>query len=144
MKDAGPAWMAVGHGMGKNRAVDAARMAIESPMLDVSLQGATGVLFNVTGASDLSLFEVSAAAELIKTAVDPDANVIFGVAIDPNMNKDVRLTLVATGFATKEGMVNAAREKQIERLLKNTKKDELDVPSFVRQAAIPKVYHSIR
>ncbi len=141
MKDAGPAWMAVGHGTGQNRAVDAARQALSSPMLDVSLQGATGVLFNVTG-SDLTLFEVSAAAELIRQAVDPDANVIFGVAVDPNMNRDVRLTLVATGFASKEGMANAAREREIEKLLKNTKKEELDVPSFVRQSAIPGRYHS--
>ena len=142
MKDAGPAWMAVGHGTGANRAVDAARQALASPMLDVSLQGATGVLFNVTGSDDLTLFEVSAAAEIIRQAVDPEANVIFGVAVDPNMNKDVRLTLVATGFASKEGMANAAREKEIEKLLKNTKKEELDVPSFIRQSAIPGKYHS--
>jgi cell division protein FtsZ len=142
MKDAGPAWMAVGHGTGQNRAIDAARQAIASPMLDVSLQGATGVLFNITG-SDLTLHEVSAAAELIRTAVDPDANVIFGVAVDPNMNREVRLTLVATGFASKEGMANASREKEINKLLKNTKKDEFDVPSFVRQSAIPGKYHSM-
>ena len=142
MKDAGPAWMAVGHGSGANRAVDAARQALASPMLDVSLQGATGVLFNVAGSDDLTLFEVSAAAEIIRQAVDPEANVIFGVAVDPNMNKDVRLTLVATGFASKEGMANAAREKEIEKLLKNTKKEELDVPSFIRQSAIPGKYHS--
>ena len=142
MKDAGPAWMAVGHGTGANRAVDAARQALASPMLDVSLQGATGVLFNVAGSDDLTLFEVSAAAEIIRQAVDPEANVIFGVAVDPNMNKDVRLTLVATGFASKEGMANAAREKEIEKLLKNTKKEELDVPSFIRQSAIPGKYHS--
>ena len=143
MKDAGPAWMAVGHGTGQNRAIDAARQALSSPMLDVSLQGATGVLFNITGSSDLSLCEVSAAAELIRQAVDPDANVIFGVAVDPNMNKDVRLTLVATGFASKEGMANAAREREITKLLKNTKESELDVPSFVRQSSIPGKYHSL-
>ena len=142
MKDAGPAWMSIGHGTGQNRAVDAAREALASPLLDVSLQGATGVLFNVAGGSDLTLFEVSAAAELIRQAVDPDANVIFGVVLDPNLNKDVRLTLVATGFATKYGMANAAREREIEKLLKNTKKEELDVPSFIRQSAIPRRYHS--
>ena len=142
MKDAGPAWMAVGHGTGQNRAIDAARQAIGSPMLDVSLQGATGVLFNITG-SDLTLHEVSAAAELIRQSVDPDANVIFGVAVDPNMNREVRLTLVATGFASKEGVANASREKEINKLLKNTKKDEFDVPSFVRQSAVPGKYHSM-
>ncbi len=142
MKDAGPAWMAVGHGTGQNRAIDAARQAIGSPMLDVSLQGATGVLFNITG-SDLTLHEVSAAAELIRQSVDPDANVIFGVAVDPNLNREVRLTLVATGFASKEGVANASREKEINKLLKNTKKDEFDVPSFVRQSAVPGKYHSM-
>ena len=81
-------------------------------------------------------------SDTIRQAVDPDANVIFGVAVDPNMNRDVRLTLVATGFASKEGMANAAREREIEKLLKNTKKEEFDVPSFVRQSAIPGRYHS--
>jgi len=132
MKDAGPAWMSIGQGTGQNRAIDAARQALASPLLDVSVQGAKGVLFNIAG-SDLTLFEVNAAAEIIKQAVDSEANVIFGVVLDPNMNKDVRLTLIATGFATKEALAGVASEKEMQRLLKGLKSEELDVPSFLRQ-----------
>ena len=98
MKDAGPAWMSIGTGTGKNRAVDAAREALASPLLDVSIEGSKGVLFNVVGGSSLTLFEVNEAAEIIKQAVDPEANIIFGVAHDPNMDNEIRITLIATGF----------------------------------------------
>jgi len=133
MKDAGPAWMSVGRGSGQYRAKDAAKAALASPLLDVSMEGAKGVLFNVAGGSDLTLFEVSEAAEVIKQAIDPEANVIFGVVLDPNMGNDVRLTLIATGFATKEGRAGAAWEREITRLLKGLKSDEeLEIPSFMR------------
>ena len=132
MKDAGPAWMSIGRGSGQNRARDAAKQALASPLLDVSMEGAKGVLFNIAG-SDLTLFEVNEAAEVIKQAIDPDANVIFGVVLDPNMGKDVRLTLIATGFATQEGRSGSAWEKEITKLLKGVKSDEeLEVPSFMR------------
>ncbi|MBI2869082.1 MAG: cell division protein FtsZ [Chloroflexi bacterium] len=132
MKEAGPAWMSIGRGSGQNRAVDAAKQALASPLLDVSMDGATGVLFNMAG-SNLSLFEVNHAAEVIRQACDPDANIIFGVILDPNMGSEVRLTLIATGFATKEAMVGTAREKEITRVLKNLKTDEdFEVPSFMR------------
>ena len=134
MKDAGPAWMSIGHGKGSNRAVDAAKQALQSPLLDVSIDGSKGVIFNVAGDSSLTLYEVNAAADIIRKAVDPDANVIFGVLVDPNMNSEVRLTLIATGFATKEGMAGAAREREIFRALRNIKsEEELEVPSFMRQ-----------
>jgi cell division protein FtsZ len=133
MKDAGPAWMSIGHGTGQNRAKDAAREALSSPLLDVSVSGARGALFNIVGGSSLSLFEVNEAAEIIRDAVDPEANVIFGVAIDPNMGNDVRLTLVATGFASKEALAGASWEKEINKLLKGTRsEEELGVPSFMR------------
>ncbi len=133
MKDAGPAWMSIGRGTGQNRAVDAAKQALASPLLDVSVAGAKGVLFNISG-NNLTLFEVNAAAGIIKQAVDPEANVIFGVVLDPNMGNDARLTLIATGFATKEAMAGIGREKEMERILKGLKSgDELDVPSFMRQ-----------
>jgi len=133
MKDAGPAWMSIGRGSGQNRAVDAAKQALASPLLDVSMEGAKAVLFNIAG-SNLTLFEVNNAAEVIRQAVDPDANVIFGVVLDPNMGNEVRLTLIATGFATKETLTGTAREKEITRLLKGVKSDEeLDIPSFLRQ-----------
>jgi len=139
MKDAGPAWMSIGYGTGQNRAVDAARQALASPLLDVSMEGATGVLFNVTG-SDLTLYEVSNAAEVIKNSVNPDANVIFGVELDPNMGKDVKLTLIATGFATKEGLAGAARDREIQRLIKGTRPEEFEVPAFIRQSAVSGKY----
>ncbi|MFC1870436.1 cell division protein FtsZ, partial [Chloroflexota bacterium] len=133
MQDAGPAWMSVGKGAGQNRAADAAKQALASPLLDVSVAGAKGVLFNVAGGSSLTLFEVNAAADLIKQAVDPEANVIFGVVVDPNLGNDVRLTLVATGFATKEGMAGIGGDKEVDRLQMGLKRDELDIPSFLRQ-----------
>jgi cell division protein FtsZ len=132
MKDAGPAWMSIGRGTGQNRAIDAAREALASPLLDVTMQGAKGVLFNIAG-SDLTLYEVNNAAEVIRQAVDPQANVIFGVVMDPNMGKDVRLTLIATGFKTRDTMDDADQAKELTSILKGIKDDELDMPSFSRQ-----------
>ncbi len=134
MKDAGPAWMSIGMGTGQHRAVDAAKEALSSPLLDVSLTGSKGVLFNVVGGSSLTLFEVNEAAEVIKQAVDPEANIIFGVAHEPDMDKEVRITLIATGFASKTGLAGATREEEFAQLLKELKtEDELDVPSFLRR-----------
>ncbi|MGI8588429.1 MAG: cell division protein FtsZ [Chloroflexia bacterium] len=98
MSDAGSALMAIGRGTGDNRCVDAARMAIESPLLEISIDGAKGVLFNITGGEDLGILEVYEAAEIIQQAADPEANIIFGAVIDPQLGKDVKLTLIATGF----------------------------------------------
>ena len=134
MKDAGPAWMSIGTGTGKNRAVDAAREALASPLLDVSMDGSRGVLFNVVGGSSLSLFEVNEAAEVLKQAVDPEANIIFGVAHDPNMDTELRITLIATGFASKTGLAETSEEDEQMQFLKNLKsEEELDVPSFLRR-----------
>ncbi|MFH0913742.1 MAG: cell division protein FtsZ [Chloroflexota bacterium] len=136
MKDAGPAWMSIGHGSGQNRAIDAAKQALASPLLDVSVSGARGVLFNVAGGSSLTLFEVNDAAEVIRQAIDPDANVIFGVVSDPRLNNEVRLTLIATGFTTKEALAGSQREREITKLLRGLKGDELEVPSFMRQRRV--------
>jgi len=135
MKDAGPAWMSIGTASGKDRAVNAARQALASPLLDVSIQGAKGVLFNVVGGSSLTLFEVNEAAEIIKQAVDPEANIIFGVAHNPNMDEEVKITLIATGFISSLGISGAIHDDEIAQLLKNIRKsdDELDVPSFLRR-----------
>ena len=134
MKDAGPAWMSIGTGSGKNRAVDAAREALASSLLDVSIDGSKGVLFNVVGGSSLTLFEVNEAADVIKQAVDPEANIIFGVAHDPNMDTDLRITLIATGFASKAGLADTGEEDEQTQLLKSLKsEEELDVPSFLRR-----------
>ncbi|MDP2920213.1 MAG: cell division protein FtsZ [Dehalococcoidia bacterium] len=134
MKDAGPAWMSIGHGSGQNRAVDAAKNALASPLLDVEITGAKGVLFNVIGGDNLSLFEVNEAAEIIKQAVDPDANIIFGVVHDSRMDKDVKITLVATGFQANQ-MGNAPiRAEEMAEYLKDLKNEEqLDVPAFLRR-----------
>jgi cell division protein FtsZ len=136
MKDAGPAWMSIGRGSGQNRATDAAKEALASPLLDVAVDGATGVLFNIVGGSSLTLFEVNEAAETIRNSVDPEANIIFGVAHDENMEKEVQITLIATGFvAAKTGMLGAKQNKQVNDALINLKnrEDELDVPSFLRR-----------
>ncbi len=133
MKDAGPAWMSIGIGSGKNRAVEAANDALASPLLDVSMQGSKGVLFNVVGGSSLTLFEVNEAAEVVKQAVDTQANIIFGVAHDPTMDKEIKITLIATGFASKTGLPGVGREEELNQFLKGLKsEDELDVPSFLR------------
>jgi cell division protein FtsZ len=115
MKDAGPAWMSIGRGSGQNRAVDAAKNALASPLLDISINGAKGVLFNVIGSENLSLFEVNEAAEVIKQAVDPDANIIFGFESNP------------TGM-------NAIRPEEMASYLKDLKNEEqLDTPAFLRR-----------
>jgi len=137
MKDAGPAWMSIGRGSGQNRAVEAAKAALASPLLDVSINGSKAVLFNVVGSNSLTLFEVNEAADVIRQAVDPEANIIFGVAHDPTMDTDVRITLIATGFVAKLGFTGAGQEDELTQLLKGIKsEDELDVPSFLRRPMI--------
>jgi cell division protein FtsZ len=98
MHGAGPALLAIGHGHGENRAVEAAKEAISSPLLDASIQGARGVLFNITGPSDLLLFEVNMAAQVINEVVDPDAEIIFGAVLDDALGEEVQITIIATGF----------------------------------------------
>jgi cell division protein FtsZ len=137
MKDAGPAWMSIGKGSGQYRAVDAAKSALGSPLLDVSISGAKGVLFNVVGNDNLSLFEVNQAAEIIKQAVDPDANIIFGVVRDNLMDKDIKITLIATGFEISPLTGNKVNEAEMNGYIKELKsegEEQMDVPAFLRQA----------
>src|SRR5207302_6690486 len=98
MQDSGGALMAIGHGSGETRAQDAARMAISSPLLDISMDGAKGVLLNITGGSDLALSEISEAAEIVAQAADPEASIIFGAVIDPKLDNEIKITVIATGF----------------------------------------------
>ncbi|HEX2884582.1 MAG TPA: cell division protein FtsZ [Candidatus Limnocylindria bacterium] len=98
MRDAGSSMMGIGMGTGENRAVDAAKAAVMSPLLEINITGARGILFNVTGGSDLGLFEVNEAAEVIKEAADAEANIIFGTVIDDRMRDEVKVTVIATGF----------------------------------------------
>jgi len=136
MKDAGPAWMSIGVGSGKNRAVDAAREALASPLLDVTLDGSKGVLFNVSGGSSLTLFEVNESAKIIREAVDADANIIFGVSHDPDMDNEISITLIATGFTSKMGLADT-HEDELSAILKGLKsEEELDVPSFLRRPLV--------
>lgn len=134
MRDAGPAWMSIGWGKGENRAKAAAQQAISNPLLDVSVEGATGVLFNVTGGSDLRLSELHEAAEVLQRVVDPDANIIFGMANDAKMENEVKLTVIATGFPTTENLQQ--QDDQIKRLLKDAlghEEADLDLPPFLRR-----------
>ncbi|MFS8824336.1 cell division protein FtsZ [Synechococcus sp. R6-6] len=101
MADAGSALMGIGMGSGKSRAREAAITAVSSPLLETSIEGAKGVLFNITGGPDLSLHEVTVAAEIIAEAVDPEANIIFGTVQDERMQGEVRITVIATGFQEK-------------------------------------------
>jgi cell division protein FtsZ len=98
VRDAGSALMGIGIASGENRAAEAARIAVSSPLLESSIEGATGVLLNVTGGSDVGLFEVNEAAEVVTSAADVNANVIFGAVIDDSMSDEVRVTVIATGF----------------------------------------------
>jgi cell division protein FtsZ len=98
MENAGSALMGVGYGSGESRAVDAARAAIESPLLELSINGAKGLLLSITGGSDLSMFEVDEASRLIKELCDPDANIIFGTSIDERYTGEIKITVIATGF----------------------------------------------
>jgi cell division protein FtsZ len=98
MSNAGSALMGIGTGSGENRAQAAARGAIASPLLEISMEGARGVLFNIVGGADLTMSEVDEAAKIIASAADPDANIIFGATIDETMGDNLRITVVATGF----------------------------------------------
>lgn len=131
MSDGGAALMAVGKGQGETRALDAAKQAIANPLLDVTINGAQGVLFNVTGGTDLTLMEVNEAAEIIAEMVDPNANIIFGAVIDETLEDEVRITVIATGFDA---------EAKAQSLPENVRpfptpafdQDDLDVPTFLR------------
>lgn len=134
MKDAGPAWMSVGHGSGQNRAEEAAKEALDSPLLDVSIEGAKGALFNIAGGSNFTLAEVNGAADIVRQNVDPEANVIFGVVLDSNMGNDVRLTLIATGFDASDALAGNAWKKKLAQMLKEGRtEEELAIPTFMRQ-----------
>ncbi|MCD5382841.1 cell division protein FtsZ [Candidatus Gracilibacteria bacterium] len=140
MQNAGSALMGIGYGSGENRAADAARGAIDSPLLELSINGAKGVLINVTGGSDLSMFEVDEAAKIITEAVDPEANIIFGAVIDEKYSGELKVTVVATGFSeetqniAKPKVTPAMKRMGIGRRTPQNQQDDLDVPAFIRKA----------
>jgi cell division protein FtsZ len=141
MRDAGSALMGIGRASGENRAAEAARSAVSSPLLEASIEGATGILLNVTGGSDIGLFEVNEAAEVVTGAADQNANVIFGAVIDDTLGGDVQVTVIATGFGgqgrRRRRRENAAPERQAPAPTEgfDVSRDVLDVPSFLRDDA---------
>ncbi|MCR6544485.1 cell division protein FtsZ [Dehalobacterium formicoaceticum] len=130
MKEAGSALMGIGSATGDNRAAEAAKAAISSPLLETSITGAKGVLLNITGSSSLSLFEVNEAAEIIAAASDPEANIIFGAVIDDNIDDSIRVTVIATGF---DGRSVKKIETPDNVDLKSFTVDDLDIPAFLRR-----------
>ncbi len=158
MTDAGSALMGIGRGSGDNRAIEAARAAIDSPLLELSIEGAKGILFNITGGPDLGMYEIDEAAKVITEAADPEANIIFGSIIDEAMAGEVKITVIATGFENEEraakkrpAMETSAPIQQPQQQQSGgfgfgfnsnnapepeddePKEDELDVPAFIRR-----------
>jgi cell division protein FtsZ len=137
MRDAGSALMGIGVSQGENRAAEAARVAVSSPLLESSIEGATGILLNITGPSDLGLFEVNEAAEVVTSAADQNANVIFGAVIDEGQGDEVRVTVIATGFGQQRRRRPRLAEEAfgpVPAPLRQPTPDpgDLDVPSFLR------------
>jgi cell division protein FtsZ len=148
MHNAGTALMGIGTGSGETRAVDAAKAAIASPLLEEAVEGATGILLNMTGGHDLGLFEVNEAAEIVAAAADRDSNIIFGAVIDDALGDDVRVTVIATGFdhrgrgvartsGAREEARRTRRDRDVtlddrQRSSLEISDDEIDIPSFLR------------
>jgi cell division protein FtsZ len=159
MQDAGSALMGIGYGTGDSRAAEAARAAIDSPLLELSISGAKGILFNITGGNDLSMFEVDEAARIVTEAADPEANIIFGAVIDDAYTGQVKCTVIATGFEEKKDTPTMSSSMPMLKTLPSFKKttesnqktnertdeaviklagqqlneEELEVPTFMRK-----------
>lgn len=140
----GAALMAIGRGSGENRAVVAAEAAIKNVLLDVAIDGAKGVLLNVTGGDSLTLHDVYQAAEVVRNVSDPDVNLIFGAVIDPTLNDEIRITVIATGFSAMAkrqagagqaigNVVTAPTRKTIDFPVRQFDREDLDIPAFLRK-----------
>jgi cell division protein FtsZ len=137
MAEGGSALMAIGQAGGDNRAQNAAEQAIHSALLDVTIDGAQGILFNVTGGPDMSLYEVNEAAEIIRRTADPEANIIFGAVVDPELKETIRITVIATGFdSVKEQRLPSSEDERrtLEFPRKTYDRDDLDIPAFLRRS----------
>ena len=135
MKDRGNALIGIGVGSGENRAVEAAKQAVSSPLLETSINGATDAIINVTGGSSLTLFEVEEAAEVIRSAANTDINTIFGAVINENLNDEVIITVIATGFEQpSEPLYHSFNSTNRDEMYKDTpdEDNELDIPPFIR------------
>lgn len=135
MQNSGSALMGIGYGTGENRAQDAAKAAIDSPLLEMDIAGAKGILFNVTGGNDLSMFEVDEAARIITEAADPDATVIFGAVINDSYTGEMKVTVIATGFddIKREKPSFFQREHSSVASPQKPVESELDIPAFIRK-----------
>ncbi len=146
MLNTGMAHMGIGRSSGENRAEDAAKQAVQSPLLETSIEGARGVIINITGGSSLGLHEVNTAAELIQRSVDPEANIIFGAVIDETLDEDIVITVIATGFEKEPTVgntvpvgeiVSKAWDKKINSIPSaqetSSSSNDLDIPSFLRK-----------
>jgi cell division protein FtsZ len=153
MQGMGMALMGAGRATGENRAIEATQQAISSPLLEeATIQGAKGVLINITGGSDLTLFEVNAASSIIRESADDDANIIFGAVIDETLTDEMKITVIATGFdkempalgtTTATTVMPSTQPRYIPRpaddlprpMMANARVDDLDVPTFIRKKA---------
>lgn len=156
MQDGGAALMAIGRGAGENRAREVAERAIHSPLLDVSIEGARSIIFNIKGGEDLSLYEVNEAAEVIRANAHPECNIIFGAVIDPAIKDEIQLTVIATGFdrpkqkdqfdfissalgsetygsKTSRSPREPMREQPVDYQVRTFQRDDLDIPAFLRR-----------
>ncbi|MBE2237514.1 MAG: cell division protein FtsZ [Caldilineaceae bacterium] len=157
MQDGGAALMAIGRASGENRAREAAERAIHSALLDVSIEGARSIIFNIKGGEDMSLFEVNEAAEVIRANAHPECNIIFGAVIDPNATDDIQLTVIATGFdrpkpkdqfdfvgstftgnthtsqTSQRNVREPAKEPASDYQVRTFQRDDLDIPAFLRR-----------
>ncbi len=140
MAEGGAALMAVGRASGEDRATEAAEQAISSELLDITIDGARGILFNVTGGPDLSLYEVNEAASIIKRTAHPDVNLIFGAVVDQEMEDEIRITVIATGFDQKNSRPRTSersdgREKPeaVEFDAPSFDTDDIEIPAFLRR-----------
>ena len=148
MKDKGMAHMGIGRASGENRAEDAAKQAIQSPLLETSIEGANGVIINITGGADVGLHEANIAAELVQRSADPEANIIFGTVTDDSLGDEIIITVIATGFEKEQSITSIG----VENLVTNTwnkkinsiptpetsssNQSELDIPSFLRKKKV--------
>ena len=145
MLNTGMAHMGIGRASGENRAEDAAKQAVQSPLLETSIEGARGVIINITGGEDLGLHEVNTAAELVQRSVDPEANIIFGTVTDPEMKDEIQITVIATGFEKPEARTSSSVDNLVNKTWgekinsipsstdMNSSQGDLDIPAFLRK-----------
>lgn len=133
MSDQGEALMGIGSGTGENRAADAAKMAISSPLLERSIDGAKGIIISITGNEDLGLFEINEASQVITEAADPDANIIWGTSVDPSLEDTVRITVIATGFEEKKAQHTSSNRPAFGSSSANRQPGAIAMPDFLRK-----------